>query len=172
MQMVQPKRTFKGAGLLVVDVQARLVPAIPEAGRVVARIVELVGQARRSGMPILASEQYSRGLGATLPEVRRRLNDDEVIEKIHFAAPRESAFRAALQSRGLDRLIVAGMEAHVCVLQSVLALLDDDVAVTVVGDAVASRAELNRRVALMRMARCGAELADTASVLAGVALSC
>jgi nicotinamidase-related amidase len=153
------------AALLVIDVQQRLAPAIPAAPEVVARIAALIDKAREVRLPILATEQYSRGLGPTLPELRRRLAAGEVIEKIHLAAPREAAFAAALAAAGIGRVVVAGMEAHVCVQQTVLALLARGLAVTVVGDAVASRRDLDRRVALARLARAGAALADTTTLL-------
>ena len=153
------------AALLVIDVQQRLAPAIPAAPAVVARIAALIDKAREIRLPILATEQYSRGLGPTLPELRRRLATGEVIEKIHFAAPREAAFAAALAAAGIDRVVVARMEAHVCVQQSVLALLAQGLVVSVVCDAVASRRDLDRRVALARLARAGAALADTAALL-------
>ncbi len=165
---MQPGSTFKGAGLLLVDLQARLAPAIPEAPRVVPLVAGLLAAARRAGLPILATEQYSQGLGLTVPELRERLDPAEIVEKIHFAAPREPAFRAALAARGLTRCYVVGMEAHVCVLQSVLALLEQGTAVTVIADAVASRADLNRRVALARMARAGAALLDGAALRRGL----
>lgn len=168
-EMVGPTQAFKGAGLLLVDIQERLAPAIAETPRVLPRIAALIRSARVSGLPILATEQYSRGLGPTLPELRGLLRPEEVVEKIHFAAPREPAFRAALQARGMTRCFVAGMEAHVCVLQSVLSLLAAGLAVTVIGDAVASRADLNRRLALARMARAGAAVSDSAAVCAGLA---
>lgn len=169
LEMVDPDGAFKGAGLLLVDVQERLAPAIAEASRVVPRIQALVQGFRISGLPILATEQYSRGLGRTLPELRRLLRAEEVVEKIHFAAPRESAFRAALQARGISHCFVAGMEAHVCVLQSVLALLAEGISVTAIGDAVASRNDFNRRLALARMERAGATISDSATLSAAMA---
>jgi nicotinamidase-related amidase len=165
--MVVPSAGIKAAtGLLVVDVQQRLAPAIPAAPDVVPRIAALIDKASELGLPILASEQYSRGLGETVPELRRRLPAEAVIEKIHFAAPREAAFAAALAASGLRHLVVAGMEAHVCVQQTVLALLAQGIAVTLAADAVASRRDLDRRVALARLARAGAEISDSAAVLA------
>lgn len=165
--MVAPPPGIKPAtGLLVVDVQERLAPAIPAAAEVIPRIAGLIDRASDLGLPILASEQYSRGLGATVPALRRRLPAEAVIEKIHFAAPREEAFAAALAARGLRHVVVVGMEAHVCVQQSALALLAQGIAVTLVRDAVASRRDLDRRVALIRLARAGAELSDSAAVLA------
>lgn len=161
---MQPGRSFKGAGLLLVDLQTRLAPAIPEAPRVVPRVARLVDAARRAGLPILATEQYSQGLGPTVPELRERLHPAEIVEKIHFAAPREPTFRAVVAARGVTRCYVVGMEAHVCVLQSVLALIGQGTAVTVLADAVAARVDLSRRVALARMARAGATLLHSADL--------
>jgi nicotinamidase-related amidase len=161
-------RLGKGAALLVVDVQERLAPAIAQAPRVVPRIIALIEKARAAGLPILATEQYSRGLGPTVAALRGLLVNGEVVEKIHFAAAREEAFCAALAAHGVTRCVVAGMEAHVCVLQSALALLARGIAVTLVSDAVASRDDLNRRLAVARLARAGAELADTAALLAAL----
>ena len=158
------ERVFKGSTLLLVDLQSRLAPAIPSAPQVVARVQRLIGPARRAGLPIFATEQYSRGLGHTLPELRDLLADEEVIEKIHFSAAREADLPAALAERGATHCYVAGTEAHVCVLQSVLVLLSQGIAVTLLEDAVASRVELSRRVALARMARAGAKLQDCASL--------
>lgn len=168
--MVPPAGEVKAeagkTGLLVIDVQQRLAPAIPAAPQVLPRIAALLDRAGEIGLPILASEQYSQGLGRTLPELRGRFAADEVIEKIHFAAPREAAFAEALRARRVAAVVVAGMEAHVCVQQTVLALLAAGTPVTVVADAVASRRDLDRRVALARMARAGAATTDTAAVLA------
>jgi len=81
-------RLGKGAGLLVVDVQERLAPAIAQAPLVVPRIIALIEKARAAGLPILATEQYSRGLGPTVAPLRGLLAGAEVVEKIHFAAAR------------------------------------------------------------------------------------
>ena len=155
--LVQADPTFKpldGADLLLlVDLQEKLAPAIPRAGEGGARVAGLIEKARKAGLPILATEQYSRGLGPTVPDLRRRLRPGEVVEKIYFAAPREPAFLAALQARGVKHCVVAGMEAHVCVLQTVLGLLAAGFRVTLLGDAVASRDDLNRRAALTRQSR-------------------
>lgn len=161
-----PQGERLGACLLVIDVQERLAPAVPAAPQVIARIAQLIDRAREILLPILASEQYSRGLGPTVPALRQRLADTEVIEKIHFAAPREAAFAKALAAGGIRRAVVVGMEAHVCVQQTVLALLDRGVAVTVAGDAVASRREIDCRAALARLARAGATISDSTHLLA------
>lgn len=159
------KEGSEGSGLVVIDVQERLAPAIAAAPQVAARIAALIDKAKESGVPILATEQYSQGLGATVPALRRRLPVDAVVEKIHFAASREPAFAEALRSRGIRHAVIAGMEAHVCVLQSALGLLAQGLAVTLVTDAVASRTDLNRDAALARLARAGARLSDSAAVM-------
>src|SRR3546814_5898278 len=110
------------AALLVIDVQERLAPAIPAAAATIRRIAGLLDAARQARLPILATEQYSRRLGPTVEELRQRLADGEVFEKISFAAPREPVFPAALESRGLRRAFVAGLAAHACVQPRVLAL--------------------------------------------------
>lgn len=153
------------AALLVIDVQERLAPAIAAAPDVVPRIAALIEKAKEASAPILVSEQYSRGLGPTLPALRRLLPADAIVEKIHFAAPREDAFAAALEARGIGRCVVVGMEAHVCVLQTVLALLARGIAVTLVSDAIASRVPFNREAALARAERAGARLCDSAVLL-------
>src|SRR3546814_464109 len=116
------KGAAAGEALLVIDVQERLAPAVPSAPAVTATIAALIEKARENRLPILASEQYSRGLGPTVADLRRRLGAEEAIEKIHFAAPREAAFAAVLAARGVTHAVVAGMEAHVCVQQTGLAL--------------------------------------------------
>lgn len=158
---VQPAVDTGKVGLLLVDLQTRLAPAIAESAAVVARASRLLSAAETVGLPVLATEQYSKGLGPTVPELRRRLTPDRIFEKTAFAAPREGGFRKALSGFGLKALIVAGMEAHVCVQQTVLCLLEQGIAVHLVGDAVASRVPLNKAVALRRMAAAGGRITDT-----------
>lgn len=167
--IVQPAVDSKTLGLLVVDLQTRLAPAIPESAAVVARISRLLSAAEAAGLPVLATEQYSKGLGPTVPELRRRLPPQRIFEKTAFAAPREGDFHEALSGLGLRTLMVVGMEAHVCVQQTVLCLLEQGIAVHPVGDAVASRAPLSKAVALRRMAAAGARITDIAAALAWLA---
>ncbi|WP_299616148.1 isochorismatase family protein [Pelagibius sp.] len=163
--IVQPAVVSKTLGLLVVDLQTRLAPAIPESAAVVARISRLLSAAEAAGLPVLATEQYSKGLGPTVPELRRHVAEECIFEKTAFAAPREGGFRDVLSGLGLRTLMVAGMEAHVCVQQTVLCLLEQGFAVHLVGDAVASRVPLNKAVALHRMAAAGAHITDTEAAL-------
>src|SRR3546814_17801192 len=97
----------EGEALLVIDVQERLAPAVPSETAVTATIAARIEKARENRLPIRASEQYSRGLGPTVADLRRRLGAEEAIEKIHFAAPREADFAAALAARGVTHAVVA-----------------------------------------------------------------
>ncbi|NIA67244.1 isochorismatase family protein [Pelagibius litoralis] len=153
-------------GLLLVDLQERLAPAIAESPVVIDCALALVAAAKQGALPILATEQYPEGLGLTAARLRRELNPDWIIEKIAFGAPREDAFRNALIARGIGEVIVVGMEAHVCVQQTVLCLLELGYGVSLVGDGVASRAPLNKAVALQRMAAAGARIVQVEQAVA------
>jgi nicotinamidase-related amidase len=142
--------------LLLVDMQERLVPAMADAADVTARCGILLRAAYELGVPILASEQYPKGLGPTLPALAgfatRRL------EKLEFSAYANNAIKDELTRAGQKQIILAGVEAHVCVLQTGLDLIDAGYQVFVVADAVASRRAESREVALHRVARAGATL--------------
>lgn len=142
--------------LLLVDMQERLVPAMADAADLTARCGILLRAAYELGVPILASEQYPKGLGATIPSLAafatRRL------EKTEFSAYANSAIKDELTRAGQKQIILAGVEAHVCVLQTGLELVAAGFHVFVVADAVASRRPESREVALHRVARAGATL--------------
>ncbi len=146
------------SALLVVDVQARLVPAISEGERVIANCAWLIGVARELDVPVRVSEQYPKGIGPTVEEVRRLVEDAEVLEKTHFSCGAEPDCREALLELGREQIVVCGVEAHVCVLQTVLDLLELDKRVFVVADAVSSRRPADAECALRRMRQGGAEI--------------
>ena len=144
-------------GLVVVDVQEgfRLViDRFDEMARNVAILVEGFDLLER---PVLVSEQYPKGLGATVPEVAERLPaGSALIEKLRFSACGVGAFDEALEAAGCSRWVVCGIEAHVCVNQTVLDLLARRYEVHVAGDAVSSRSPANRALGLEKMASAGA----------------
>jgi nicotinamidase-related amidase len=151
--------------LLVVDVQERLAPSIAAGDEVTARVAKLVRGARLFGVPVLASEQYPKGLGRTVPAILDLLEPGEVVEKIHFSCADEPGFVARL--RGLDRpqVVVCGMEAHVCVLQTALGVLEAGFDVFLASDAAGSRAPENRAAAIERMRAEGVRVATAEMVL-------
>src|SRR6185369_582686 len=142
--------------LLLVDMQERLVPAMADAADVTDRCGILLKAAYELGVPIFASEQYPKGLGPTLPQLAEFAT--RRMEKLEFSAYANPAIRDELKRAGQSQLILAGVEAHVCVLQTGLELIDAGYRVFVVADAVASRQPESREVALHRIARAGATL--------------
>jgi nicotinamidase-related amidase len=153
--------------LLVVDVQERLVPYVHEHARLVARVDALLSAARRLGIPALATEHCAAQLGPTVPSLRSRFAAGAVFAKTHFGATAHAEFGALLRGHDRTQVVVAGMEAHVCVLQTVLGLVGEGRDVLVVGDAVGSRGPrlADRGFALERMARAGCTVAGTETVL-------
>ena len=152
--------------LLVVDVQEKLVPAIARSARVVWNVRRLVDGAKILGLPVVGSEQYPQGLGATVAELAERLGP--VPSKLTFSCggcPEVLLVLEGLRDRGIHKILVCGIEAHVCVQQTVLDLLADGWRVYVAADAVGSRFEVDYRTALGRMDSAGATLTTTEAAL-------
>jgi nicotinamidase-related amidase len=148
--------------VLLVDFQARLMPAISGADAAVANALKIAEAARLLDIPVLATEQNPNGLGANLPAIT--VAASATLTKMHFDATREPAW-AAFAPKGLKQVVVAGCETHVCVLQTVMGLLAKGYQVRLVADAVGSRTVENRQVALHRAERHGAEIVTTEMVV-------
>ena len=151
--------------LLIVDIQEKLAPAIHEGAAAIANNQRLLAAADRLGVPIVVSEQYVRGLGPTVQDLQPLPPRAQRFEKMHFSCAREPGFLDLIADSGLRRIIVTGMEAHVCVLQTVLGLLDAGYAVCLVEDATSSRTPANRAAAISRMREAGADIVTTEMVL-------
>ncbi len=128
--------------LLVVDIQERLLPAIDDGPALVEYSQWLLRVARALDVPVLASEQYSKGLGPTVAALRDELDATQILEKLDFGARRQ--------------FVVCGSEAHVCVLQTVLDLLGRGREVFVVEEAIGSRRPSDKALAVERMRQAGA----------------
>ena len=147
--------------LLLVDFQARLMPAIDQAAAAVRNARRLVDMASLVNVPVVFTEQNAKGLGPTVAELP--VNGGQLMHKMHFDAVREPQFLAAIPA---DRqIVVAGCEAHVCVQQTVLGLLEAGRKVYVVRDALGSRHPENKETAIRRMERHGAEVVTTEMVV-------
>jgi nicotinamidase-related amidase len=149
--------------LLIIDVQARLAPHIQAGAAVVERCGRLIEVARLMGVPFTITEHYPQGLGATDQRLLAKAGEEApVLGKIEFSCWRNAAIRARIEDlarQGRDQVVVAGMEAHVCVGQTVLSLLGQSgLAVHVVADAVGSREAAARDLALERFRQGGAIL--------------
>ena len=125
--------------LLVVDFQERLMPAIHEADRTVANGAWLIRVAQRLEVPVLASEQYPRGLGHTVAAIRELLPAEAFMEKIHFSCAADRDCMRRIDALGREQIVVIGAESHVCVLQTALGLRAAGKEVYLVADAVSSR---------------------------------
>jgi nicotinamidase-related amidase len=151
--------------LLLVDLQERLLPAMAEAARVVANSAVLARAAARLGVPVLLSEQYPKGLGRTVPELAALVPQGPAVEKSEFSCAAAPGYRERLAATGRDQLVVAGIEAHVCVLQTALQFREIGYPVFVVADAVSSRKPESVALALARMRDAGAVPVTTEMVL-------
>ena len=138
-------------------------PAIAGADEVIANAGKLLAAAAELHIPVVSTEQNPKGLGPTVPELVRPDGDHPVVAKMTFDSCRAPGVMDALPPG--HHVVVAGAEAHVCVLQTVLGLLDRSRRVFVVADAVGSRRPENRKAALRRLERAGAEVVTTEMVI-------
>ena len=141
--------------LLVVDIQERLAPAIHQSDDIIANAGWLIKVAREVDVPVRITEQYPQGLGSTVAPLRSLVVDEELLEKVHFSCMESDPIRRQFASLGRQQIVMAGTEAHVCVLQSALALVRDGYDVFVVADAVSSRKPRDAELALERMRDAG-----------------
>jgi nicotinamidase-related amidase len=156
------------AVLIVIDVQEKLLPVIDGAKHLTRNLERLIRGMHILGVPVVVTEQYVKGLGPTIAPLRDALDESggyRPIEKACFSAHGCEAFVAQLAALERRQVIVCGVEAHVCVYQTVLDLLAARFDVTIVADAVSSRAAQNKEIALRRMVADGVKLSSTEMVL-------
>ena len=142
--------------LLVVDLQEKLLPKIINAEDVARNATFMVKAAKTLGVPVLATEQYPKGLGATVEPLRSLI--EKVWEKQSFSAVREGGVLDFLKSDARIKVVLVGIEAHICVMQTVLDLLNQGFHVFICVDAVSSRYAIDVKIALKRMQQAGAVL--------------
>lgn len=135
----------------LVDVQERLLPAIDQGESVATACGWLVDVARELDVPVAASEQYPKGLGHTVASLRDRLEAGAITEKTHFSCADAGECLRLIQQSGRRQVVLGGIEAHVCVLQSALGLIRHGYEVYVVSEAVGSRCPEDKRLALDRL---------------------
>jgi nicotinamidase-related amidase len=151
--VLTPGRT----ALVVVDLQEKLLPAIHEKDRVLGNSLLLLHLFRIAELPVVLTTQYRKGLGGTVPEVLAAAPGVEPVDKVSFGCFGDPGFLARLSAlAGREQLVVAGIESHICVAQTVLGALEKGYEVHVASDAVGSRLASNRDVGLRRMERAGA----------------
>lgn len=155
--------------LLIIDIQEKLAPAVLSHETLIATVSKLARVARRLGIPVTVSEQYPQGLGPTVAPLRGEFgNHAAIFDKLHFSclqSPRLAERLAMLAAEGRNQIIVAGMEAHICVAQTVLDLQSNGYSAFVVADAVSARRQLSIDLSLQRLRQAGAPGVDSEMVL-------
>jgi nicotinamidase-related amidase len=158
------RRTLRpeDCALAVIDIQEKLLPPIFEKERLVRNSLLLVRLAEILSLPIIVSTQYVKGLGPTIPEISDLLPEVETIDKLEFGCFGNDSYCTAVSKlANRHTLLLCGMEAHICVMQTALGALNQGMNVHVAADAVSSRTELNWKLGLNRMQAAGAVLSST-----------
>jgi nicotinamidase-related amidase len=148
-------------GLLVIDVQEKFGPVIPGFDALVNNVLRLVLGCQMFGMPVIFTEQYPKGLGRTVDRIRRQFKTFAALEKIELSAADNENVSKQLDALNLSAVVVCGIETHVCVNQTVHALLARGMKVHVVADAVGSRHSLDHNLGLRKMETSGALITTT-----------
>jgi len=151
------------AVLMVIDIQERLIPVMKHGSQIISKTNTLLTIANTLNIPVVVTQQYTKGLGKTVEEVASNFNQASVYEKITFSACTDQLV-SDLKNIGRQKIIVTGMETHVCVFQTVRDLLRIGYNVFIVGDAVCSRSKENYLNALSLMQQMGAVITNTESV--------
>ena len=152
--------------LVVMDVQERMMPAIDNADARIDKITRLVRGCVELRVPVLVTEQYSKGLGPTVAPIREALGEKyNPLEKMTFSAAKDLDFMQAYDASGKHHLLICGVEAHVCVYQTARDLFNLGWTVEVIGDATGSRTEQDRRMAFIRMGRHGVDISSVEMAL-------
>jgi len=150
------------SALVVVDIQDRLSKAMPDFEDYLPSMVRAVQAARALMVDTLVTEQYPKGLGDTIPEIRAELKHDvPVFDKTSFSCWGSVAFAAGVEAFRPKTLVLIGMETHVCVQQTALQALERGYRVIVLADAICSRREMDRDAALLLMASRGVTVSTT-----------
>ena len=158
----------EGALLLIVDVQERLAKVMPPEAmaQVEKNAIVLMQAAQKLGLPVIVSEQYPKGLGPTLPSIRAAMAaESSPVEKLEFSCGASKEIARQIFKSNRRQVIVAGMESHVCVFQTVRDLQLGGYQAFVPQDAVVSRADANKQVGLKLMEKAGATITSTETII-------
>jgi nicotinamidase-related amidase len=153
------------SALVLIDFQERLFPNVHEHPRVMARIDLLLAAANLMHVPVLLTEQYPKGLGRTVEEIRKTLPQIQPLEKIDFSCAAAPGFKERLASLHRDQIVLTGIETHICVAQTALDLASQGENVFVVADATSSRRPLDAQTALRRLEQKGLTIITAESVV-------
>lgn len=145
-------------GLIVVDVQGSLARIVQQSDLFINNTKKLIQCCKLLSIPVIWLEQNPNGLGVTVPELSQLMGDSTVNEKVHFNALYEEPIKEVIKSTDKQQWLVVGIEAHICVYQTVLGLLSENYKVDVVSDCISSRLQSNIDLALLNMRDSGASI--------------
>ena len=150
---------------LVIDIQDRLYPHIYNNEQIAANTAKLISGLKILEIPLMVSEQYTKGLGFTIPVIKSALGDIDFMEKKSFSCCDDPGIMDLVQKTAKKNIIIAGIEAHVCVLQTCIDLLEKGFQAVIIEDCTSSRSESDKNIALKRMEREGAIISSYESIL-------
>lgn len=144
--------------LLVIDIQSRLAPFIDKGSLIINNSCWLIEIAKELGIPVRATEQYPQGIGESVLPIKERLEMSEILQKTHFSALKEPEIKNHLANLKRKQVVIVGTEAHVCVFQTSVELLEAGYQVYLVEEAVGSRKARDKELALKRLKQMGAQI--------------
>lgn len=151
--------------LVVVDVQGKLAQLMVDKESLFKNVRILIQAAQILEIPIVWCQQVPEALGPTIPEIAELLTGSEPIDKACFSCCGEERFTAELNALGREQILLCGIETHVCIYQTAMDLMEGGLDITIISDAVSSRTEQNRQVALRRLSDEGANISSTEMAL-------
>jgi nicotinamidase-related amidase len=154
----------ENVALLVIDMQDKILQAINSKENLIKKCEIIIKGCQTLGIPIIATEQYKKGLGNTVSSIAELFNVNP-IEKFEFSCLENTEIKSKLESLGRRYIIVIGIEAHVCVQQTVLDLIDEDFKPIVVADCISSRNEYDKKFAIKRICDYGADVTTLEAIL-------
>jgi len=150
---------------LAIDFQERMIPSIHQHKELVRKVSIFIEGCRVLNVPVITTQQYTRGLGETIPELKKVIDGFEPIEKLSFSCFGCSEFEEKLGNTRKTNIFITGVESHICVQQTVLHLLERNFSVYVLADCVGSRFEDDKYYAIRRMEKAGAVITTSESAL-------
>ena len=150
---------------VVIDIQEKLLPHIAEGEYILKNCLKLIQGLQILSVPIIITQQYTRGLGQTVPSIIQMFQEYSYIEKSSFSCYDEPHFKEKISVSGKQNIILCGIESHVCVLQTCLDLLDAGLKPVIVEDCISSRRPDDKRIAVERMRQEGARISSYESLL-------
>jgi nicotinamidase-related amidase len=153
------------AVFVAVDFQQKLMPAMYDPEKLEEKVVRLASGLKALGVPSIVTQQYTKGLGETIPTIAEALGEFTPIDKFTFSAWGNDQFVEQLKASGRHTVILAGIETHICVEQTALDLMEQGYTVVLVSDCVQSRDKKNTKISLKRLQACGGVITSYESVL-------